>query len=118
MTFWVGGFDTIYACQDIEFDRRRGLHSLPATCGVAGALRLARLFHLLAVVCLGVALARSELLGAVSLAGAAVMAGLLMWEHRLVRGGDLRRIGKAFFTINSWIGVVVLAAILLDLHAF
>jgi len=114
--FWVAGFDAIYACQDVDFDREHGLHSLAARYGVPRALWLSRLFHLLAVSCLAIAFARSDVLGPVALLGVVVMAGLLIWEQWLVRGGDLRRIQRAFFEINSWIGVVLLVAVLVDLY--
>lgn len=109
---WVAGFDTIYACQDIEFDRREGLHSLPARLGVASALRLARLFHLLAV---GLLLALYALtpLHPVYLVGVAAVAALLAYEHSLVRADDLSRIDVAFFTLNGWISVGYCASTLL-----
>ena len=114
--FWVAGFDTIYACQDVDFDREHGLHSLAARHGVPRALWLSRLFHLLAVSCLSIAFAGSDVLGPVAMTGVVLMAGLLIWEQWLVRGGDLRRIQRAFFEINSWIGVVLLGSVLLDLY--
>jgi len=114
--FWVAGFDTIYGCQDADFDCREKLHSLAARYGVPAALRISRLFHLLAVVCLAVAFTRPEVLGPVSVVGVGVMALLLVWEQSLVSGGDLCRIDRAFFTINSWIGVVLLGCVVLDLY--
>ncbi len=114
--FWVGGFDTIYGCQDESFDRQTGLRSLAARYGVGRALLFARVFHALAVACLAVAFSLPPALGAVSLAGVALMAMLLVEEHRLVRGGDLTRIDQAFFTVNSWIGMVLLAAVAVDLY--
>jgi len=116
--FWVAGFDTIYGCQDAEFDRRVGLHSLASRYGVEGALGVSRVFHVLSVAFMAGAFRRAENLGVVSLLGVAVMAGLLAWEQTIVRGGDMRRIDKAFFTINSWIGMILLAAVLLDLYLF
>ncbi|MHB8079122.1 MAG: UbiA-like polyprenyltransferase [Candidatus Krumholzibacteriia bacterium] len=113
---WVAGFDTIYACQDVDFDRRAGLRSLAARFGVRRALLAARGLHVAAVVCLAVAVTRAPELGAAARAGVAVMAALLVVEHRLVRGGDLAHIDRAFFTLNSWIGVVLLAAVALDLY--
>lgn len=113
--FWVGGFDTIYGCQDEAFDRQHGLHSLAARWGCRRALVVARVFHAVAVGCLAVAFAGAPNLGAPALAGVGAMALLLVQEHRLVRGGDLSRIDRAFFTINSWIGVVLLAAVVVDL---
>lgn len=116
--FWVAGFDTIYGCQDIDFDRRAGLRSLAARLGVRRALRVARALHVLTVACLAVAFRQGPGLGAFGLAGVGIMALLLWQEHRLVRGGELARIDQAFFTVNSWIGVALLAAVMLDLYAF
>lgn len=114
--FWVAGFDTIYACQDAEYDRRVGLHSLASRLGVEKALVLSRVFHVLSVAFMAGAFRRAEQLGWVSLVGVGIMAGLLAWEQAIVRGGDMRRIDKAFFEINSWIGMVLLAAVLVDLY--
>lgn len=114
--FWVAGFDTIYACQDAEFDRDAGLHSLASRLGVGRALWLSRIFHVVSVALLAIAFSRVSALGAVSLAGVAVMAGLLMGEQVLVRGGDLRRIDRAFFEINSWIGIILLVFVAVDLY--
>ena len=116
--FWVAGFDTIYGCQDLEFDRQAGLRSLAVLFGVPTALRLSRFFHLLAVICLAVAFSGSAFLGLASLLGVAAMAVMLVYEQFLVRGGDLRRIDQAFFTVNSWIGMVLMACVLVDLYLF
>jgi 4-hydroxybenzoate polyprenyltransferase len=114
--FWVAGFDTIYACQDEAFDRAEGLHSLPARLGVARALALARLFHLIAVALLAAVYALAPL-HPLYLVGVAAVAGLLVYEHSLVRADDLSRIDAAFFTVNGWISLgyfaVTLAARLL-----
>jgi 4-hydroxybenzoate polyprenyltransferase len=109
---WVAGFDTIYACQDAEFDRREGLHSLPARLGVAQALLLARLFHAGAVLLL-LALYALTPLHPVYLVGVCAVAALLAYEHSLVRADDLSRIDVAFFTLNGWISVGYLASTLL-----
>lgn len=102
---WTAGFDVIYSCQDVEFDRSAGLFSLPARLGVAGALRAARIFHVLMVLCLA-ALAAQFALGAVAAGGIGVVAGLLVYEHRLVRADDLSRVDAAFFTLNGWVSVL------------
>jgi 4-hydroxybenzoate polyprenyltransferase len=111
--FWVAGFDTIYACQDEAFDRAEGLHSLPARLGTRRALAVARLFHAAAVALLA-ALYTIAPLHPLYLAGVAVVAVLLIYEHSLVRADDLSRIDAAFFTVNGWISlgyfVVTLAA--------
>ena len=109
--FWVAGFDTIYACQDVGFDRREGLRSLPARLGVRSALRLARVFHLLAVVLL-LAVYGAAPLHPLYLAGVAGVAALLVYEHSLVRHDDLSRVDVAFFTLNGWISVGYLAVTL------
>ena len=102
---WTAGFDIIYSCQDVDFDRTAGLHSLPARLGVARALGLARLFHVLMVVCLAL-LAWQMSLGYVAAAGIAAAAALLVYEHRLVRADDLSRVDAAFFTMNGWVSVL------------
>lgn len=102
--FWVAGFDVIYSCQDLEFDRREGLHSLPARLGVARALLLARGMHLLAVSLLASLYALVPL-HPVYLGGVALVGLLLAYEHSLVRPSDLSRIDAAFFTANAWVSV-------------
>jgi 4-hydroxybenzoate polyprenyltransferase len=101
---WVAGFDTIYACQDAEFDRRVGLHSLPARLGIGPALRTARVFHAIAAVHL-LALYALEPLHPLYLAGVACVAGGLLYEHSLVKPLDLSRVDAAFFLVNGWISV-------------
>jgi 4-hydroxybenzoate polyprenyltransferase len=111
---WVAGFDTIYACQDVEFDRGQGLHSLPARLGVARALWLARLLHVAAVAAL-LSLWWLVPLHPVYLAGVAVVGALLAYEHSLVRAADLSRVDAAFFTVNGWVSVGYFAVTLLAL---
>ncbi|RMF83440.1 MAG: 4-hydroxybenzoate octaprenyltransferase [Nitrospirae bacterium] len=111
---WVAGFDTIYALQDVEFDRRAGLHSLPARLGVSRALWLARLFHLAAFACFA-AVERAFHLGPLYDLGLLVVAGLMVYEHTLVRGGRLVHIERAFFTLNGYISVCLFAFTVLDL---
>jgi 4-hydroxybenzoate polyprenyltransferase len=110
---WIAGFDIIYACQDIEIDRRDGLHSLPARIGPARALLLARLFHLLTVVLL-VALARTAGLGWIYLLGVTMVAVLLAVENSLVKSDDFSRVNLAFFTVNGVVSVVLCALTLTD----
>ena len=112
--FWVGGFDILYACQDVDFDRTRGLHSLPARWGVPAALRLAALSHALTVACL-LALWLVAALGPVFLIGVIAVALLLAYEHWLVRPDDLSRVNVAFFQVNAVISVGLLAVGLADL---
>jgi 4-hydroxybenzoate polyprenyltransferase len=101
---WVAGFDVIYSCQDADFDRREGLHSLPARLGVGRALHLARALHVAAVVLLA-SVYWLEPLSPVYLAGVAVVGSLLVYEHSLVRADDLSRVDAAFFTVNGWISI-------------
>jgi 4-hydroxybenzoate polyprenyltransferase len=114
VTFWVGGFDVIYACQDYEFDRRHGLHSFPRHLGIKNALVLARLFH---VVMLGLLVALVVVfgLGKLAVAGVAAVAALLLYEHTLVRHDDLSRLNAAFFAMNGVISVVFFAFVAGDL---
>ncbi len=104
--FWIGGFDVIYACQDVEFDRRHGVHSLPAKIGIGPALWLTRAFHATTIAALaGVGLTAG--LGWLYLTGVALVALLLAVENSLVRPHDLRYVNVAFFTINGIVGVVL-----------
>ncbi len=104
--FWIGGFDLIYACQDVEFDRAQGLYSVPANFGVATALRLARAFHLITVVGL-VAVGWTAGLGGLYYAGVTLVVILLIVEHALVSPHDLSRVNLAFFTVNGVVSVVL-----------
>lgn len=114
---WVAGFDLIYSCQDREFDARAGLHSVPARFGIAAALRISRVLHVVTVVLLVLLWNRAGL-GWAYLAAIALSAGLLAWEHRLVRADDLSRVDMAFFTLNGWIGVGLFVGLVLDLALF
>lgn len=114
---WVAGFDVIYACQDTEFDRRAGLHSMSAALGNTNALRVARVFHVVAVA-LWIWAAFLGGLGWVYLLGVAAVAALLVYEHWLVRGSDLSRIDKAFFTVNSYVGLTLFAFAATDIYLF
>jgi 4-hydroxybenzoate polyprenyltransferase len=107
VTLWVGGFDVLYACQDIEFDKTAGLYSIPKRFGVAGALTIARILHVL-VVALLAWLAWSFHLPWPAWAGIVVVAGLLAYEHSLVRPNDLSKINAAFFTVNGYISLLFL----------
>lgn len=105
VTCWVGGFDVLYACQDYDFDRRAGLHSIPRYLGIRGALLAARLLHALMLALL-LALVAAFHLGLLAVAGVAAVALLLGYEHSLVRADDLSRLNAAFFTMNGVISVV------------
>jgi len=105
VTCWTAGFDIIYACQDYEFDTAEGLFSLPRRLGISGALAVSRALHVLMIVCL-VALVRVLDLGILSLAGAGVVALLLLYEQSLVRSDDLSRVNAAFFTMNGYVSVL------------
>jgi len=105
VAFWTAGFDVIYACQDYEFDTAEGLFSVPRRLGIAGALRVARLLHVLMVGCL-LALVYSLGLGALSLAGVAAVTCLLIYEHSLVEATDLSRVDAAFFTMNGYVSML------------
>jgi 4-hydroxybenzoate polyprenyltransferase len=105
VTFWVGGFDLIYACQDIDFDRGMGIHSFPQRFGVAAALYGSIICHL-AMVALLVGVIRLEHMGWLAMAGLALMATLLAYEHWIVRPADLSRLNAAFFNVNGYISLL------------
>ena len=107
VTLWVGGFDVLYACQDIEFDKQAGLFSVPQRFGIAAALMIARTMHA------GVVLLLSWLAASFGLpwpawAGIVVVAALLGYEHSLVKANDLSRLNAAFFTVNGYISMLFL----------
>ena len=112
--FWVAGFDIFYSCQDFEFDIQYGLHSVPRYFGIAGALWVARLFHLIMVALL-VALLLKFALGKVALAGVVIAAILLIYEHSLVSPRDLSKLNAAFFTMNGVISFVLFVFVAADL---
>jgi 4-hydroxybenzoate polyprenyltransferase len=114
VTFWVGGFDVIYACQDYEFDRSHGLHSLPRHMGIHTALWIARFFHI-AMLGLLVVLVLVFGLGKLAVVGVIAVAALLAYEHSLVRHDDLSKLNAAFFTMNGVISVVFFLFIGADL---
>ena len=103
---WVGGFDVLYACQDVEFDRAQGLRSIPARFGVTAALRISRAMHVVAIATLA-ALAVVTALGPIYLTGVAAVAALLVYEQSLVRAGDLSRVKQAF-DLNGYVGFLYL----------
>lgn len=108
VTLWTAGFDIIYSCQDIDFDRATGLHSVPALVGVARALLVSRFLHagMIAVLLLAW---RSLDLGTLALAGIGAIALLLAYEQSLVRAEDLSRVNAAFFAVNGWVSVLFFA---------
>lgn len=115
VTTWVGGFDLIYACQDVDFDRANGLHSVPVRFGLATSLQWAKIAHAITLASLaGVGILMG--LGPIYWVGWLLACGLLVYEHRLVSPNDLSRLDMAFFNVNGYIGVIVfvcaLAAVL------
>jgi len=113
VALWIGGFDIIYATMDVEVDRSQGLHSIPRDFGIATALRVTRVFHLVSVlllVWLGIALG----LGPLYYLGVAVVAALLAYENSIVSADDLSRVDMAFLTMNGVIALVFLAGVLAD----
>lgn len=114
VTTWVAGFDLIYACQDVAFDRAHGLHSIPARFGVSAALRASSAFHGATIGLMAFLGLRAEL-GAPYWIALLVAAGLLVWQHRLVKPDDFSRVDMAFFTLNGWVSVGLFAGTALDL---
>jgi 4-hydroxybenzoate polyprenyltransferase len=105
---WVGGFDILYACQDLDFDRAHGLKSIPVRFGVGRSLTLSRMMHVVAVVCLA-GLAGVADLGWVYIAGVAMVAVLLAYEQSLVRENDLSQVKRAF-DLNGYVGILYFVA--------
>lgn len=111
--FWVAGFDILYALQDLDFDRKRGLYSIPVRLGIKGSILTSRLFHLLMLAML-LLLYYVMGLGMLYLLGVSAAALLLLYEHALLRGGDLKRLDAAFFNMNGYISVTIFVFTLLD----
>lgn len=105
---WTAGFDVMYACQDFEFDKKRGLRSIPARYGIKTSLWIARLFHFQAFVVLLLLYAVTEL-GWLALIGVGVVGVLLIYQHMLVKPNDLSRMNAAFFTTNAFVSVILFA---------
>jgi 4-hydroxybenzoate polyprenyltransferase len=109
---WVAGFDILYSLQDADFDQAEGLHSVPAAFGIAGAIRVSRLLHVIAVLLFALLGALFPELGAWYWAAVAMVAGMLVYEQGLVRADDLSRIDAAFFTVNGAISIVFFLLVL------
>jgi 4-hydroxybenzoate polyprenyltransferase len=111
LTVWIAGFDLIYACQDVQFDREHRLYSVPARFGIPAALTIARVCHVLTIAAfalLGVTMG----LGWLYWLGVLVAAGLLVYEHSLVSPSDLSRLDVAFFNVNGYIAVILFVAVI------
>jgi 4-hydroxybenzoate polyprenyltransferase len=113
VVFWGAGFDILYSCQDFEFDHSFGVYSLPRAFGIRKALVIARVFHLFTVMLLA-AMVVAFGLGKIAMAGVAIVALLLIYEHSLVRHDDLSRVNAAFFTMNGLISMGFLFFIAAD----
>lgn len=114
IVFWLAGFDTIYALQDFEFDRRERIHSIPARFGIAGALKLAKLFHLITAACF-ITLYMMTDLSWLYLIGIVLSIVILFYEHLILKPDDMSRLQTAFFTMNGSLSIVMLGFTLLDL---
>jgi len=111
---WVGGFDVLYACQDVDFDRAHGLRSIPVRFGIAGSLAISRAMHVVAIACLA-ALGFVAPLGAVYFVGVTAVAMMLMYEQSLVRADDLSQVKRAF-DLNGYVGILYLIVIVVSLY--
>ena len=110
---WVAGFDILYACQDADFDRGLGLHSIPAALGVRGALWVSAVLHV-GTVALLIALPATIALSWPYVVGVLVLSGVLAYEHAIVSPGDLSRINKAFFDLNGYVSLCFLGFVLIS----
>jgi 4-hydroxybenzoate polyprenyltransferase len=111
---WVGGFDILYACQDLDFDRAHGLNSIPVRFGVASSLLISRAMHVATVICMA-ALAWLQPLGPIYLGGVVIVAALLIYEQSLVSEHDLSQVKRAF-DLNGWVGILYFATTGLALY--
>jgi 4-hydroxybenzoate polyprenyltransferase len=112
--FWVAGFDLLYALQDMEYDKERGLHSIPAKFGLTRTLWISRSFHLLSVCFWSAFVMSVPVLSFFSIAGLGVATAMLLWEQYLVHKG-LENINRAFFTVNGYLGFIFLFFVVMDL---
>ncbi|MCM3784017.1 putative 4-hydroxybenzoate polyprenyltransferase [Neobacillus mesonae] len=114
---WTAGFDIIYACQDIDFDQKEGVYSIPSRFGIHGALQIAKYFHLLTAIGF-IALIFMTDLSWIYAIGILISCGLLIYEHIIVSPNDMSRVQTAFFTLNSWVSMVILVFTLIDVVVF
>lgn len=118
VTYWVAGFDIIYACQDTDFDKEAGLHSIPATIGIKNALILSKVFHILTVLLMAAFAVLYTLNLHTPIIGfylaTIIMAGFLVYEHQLVSSENLEKVNEAFFVVNGRISLSIFAFVLLD----
>lgn len=112
--FWLAGLDIIYSCQDVEFDKSHGLFSFPARLGIAKALKLSALFHTIMILLL-FSLIFLENLGLFFIIGVVLIAGLLYYEHSIVRPNDLSRVNVAFFNVNGIISIGLMIITIIDI---
>jgi 4-hydroxybenzoate polyprenyltransferase len=114
VALWVAGFDVIYSCQDLEFDKGERLFSIPKRFGVRAALWISAVLHLIMMITVGFLFWR-EGLGTISFVGLTIVGLLLAYEHSLVRPTDMSRVNTAFFTINGWISILLFVTTMIDL---
>jgi 4-hydroxybenzoate polyprenyltransferase len=117
IAMWVGGFDILYACQDLDFDLAHGLRSIPVRYGVRQSLRISRLMHVAAVICLAAVafVPASAGLGAVYLSGVGLVAAMLVYEQSLVTSDDLSQVKRAF-DLNGYVGILYLLVVVASLY--
>jgi len=114
MASWVAGFDVLYSLQDYEFDREHNLKSIPVRFGIEKALKFARAFHLITFLSLFFLGLRHPDLGTIYFLGLVLLSAFLVYEHRLIKPGDLSKINKAFFTVNGYVSILFFFTVLLD----
>lgn len=110
---WIAGFDVIYGCQDVVFDKQHGLHSMPVRFGIPGALTLSRYMHAFSIGCFWLVGYQLQL-GAIYFGGVVLAALVLIYQHRLVRDGDFSRVTQAYFMRNGLVGIFILLFTMLN----
>ena len=116
MASWVFGFDILYALQDYEFDKRHGVKSLPVKLGIENSIKVARLAHLITFISLLLVGILHPKMGFIYFSGLAILAAILVYEHKLIKPNDLSKINVAFFTLNGWISVLFFVFVLIDFY--
>ena len=111
--FWVAGFDVFYAMQDIDFDKKHGLYSIPSAFGIKTSLRIARLFHLITIAML-LGLMPIFNLGVLYLFGVLIASALMLYEHSLIKPADLSKLDMAFFNMNGYISITIFVFTLMN----
>ncbi len=115
MAFWVSGFDILYALQDVDFDRKVGLYSIPAKFGVRNSIIISRIFHLFTFLFLIITGVLANM-GFIYFIGVFILSVFLIYEHLLIKPDDLSKLNKAFFTVNGYVSIIFFVFVVVDIY--